>query len=213
MLKKKFVLFDLDGTLIDSSGPIKFLWDKWALNQGLDPAVVYQYSVGRLAIDTMKYFMGDSETLINMSRLFVNEELLLANDVVGIPGAIEFANAIPVNQWAIVTSCSYELACARMSAVNLPRPNVLVTAETVPRGKPNPDCYIKAADLLNARAEDCVVFEDSDAGIMSANLAKMDVISINNASDLSILNISDFNDISIRINDLRELILEDRNDR
>lgn len=210
--KKKYIFFDLDGTLIDSSGPIRYLWEKWSINHSLDPSVVYEYSVGRPAIDTMSHFLGERDTLKDMSLNFVKDELNLANDVVSIPGAIEFTKCIPSGQWAIVTSCSYELACARMAAVNLEPPNILVTSETVQRGKPNPDCYNKAAQLLNTDPNECVVFEDSDAGILSANLANMDVISFRNTSQIAIFNLTDFNNISISSDDSSYLTLEALND-
>lgn len=211
--KKKYILFDLDGTLVDSSGPIKYLWDKWSFDHGLDSLNVYNYSIGRPAIDTMRHFLGEINGLKCMSDLFVQNELDLANDVVSIPGAIDFVKSIPANQWCIVTSCSKELAYARMAAVNLDLPNVLVTSESVIRGKPNSDCYIKAAELLNARSNDCVVFEDSNAGILSANSAGMDVISVNNLNNTAIFCISDYFDIVIREDNSRFLTLEARNEQ
>ncbi|MFI8526311.1 HAD family hydrolase, partial [Promicromonospora sukumoe] len=82
-----------------------------------------------------------------------------------------FVASIPGHLRAVVTSASRDLALARLAAAGIPLPDVLVAAQDVTVGKPAPDPYLRAAELLGASPADCVVLEDSDNGIRSARAA------------------------------------------
>jgi mannitol-1-/sugar-/sorbitol-6-phosphatase len=80
------------------------------------------------------------------------------------------------------------LATTRLKQTGLPIPRVLVGAEDVEKGKPDPECYLKGAQLLGATAEWCVVVEDTPAGIQAARSAGMVPIAVattHRASELS----------------------------
>lgn len=66
-----------------------------------------------------------------------------------------------------------------MRAGQLPAPLVLITAEQVPRGKPQPDPYLLGAEKLGFRPADCIVVEDAIAGIQSGLAAGCPVIAVN----------------------------------
>jgi sugar-phosphatase len=70
--------------------------------------------------------------------------------------------------WAVVTSAPRELAVRRMLGAGLPVPDVLVPADEVARGKPAPDSYLRAAELLGVEPRTCVAFEDAEPGVRSA---------------------------------------------
>ena len=70
------------------------------------------------------------------------------------------------------------LATTRIRVLGLPQPAVLVTADDVARGKPDPEPYLKGAQGLGMKAADCVVIEDAPAGIRAAHGAGMRVISM-----------------------------------
>jgi sugar-phosphatase len=69
-------------------------------------------------------------------------ELNDVEGVIAIPGAVAFLNSLPGDQWALVTSAPKELALRRLRAAGIAPPAVLVTAEDVAVGKPDPACYV-----------------------------------------------------------------------
>jgi sugar-phosphatase len=100
------------------------------------------------------------------------------DDIVAISGADAFLRALPADRWALVTSAPRKLALRRIQAAGLIEPPVLVTADDVTHGKPAPDCFLMAAEILGVRPEDCLVWEDAPAGIAAAEAAGMACIVI-----------------------------------
>ena len=94
------------------------------------------------------------------------------------PGAVELVHSIPEGRWGVVTSGTRLLASARLRYCGLPVPKVLVTADDVAHGKPDPEPYLKGAELLGFDPADCLVVEDAPAGIESARAGGMKVIGI-----------------------------------
>ncbi|PYX41304.1 MAG: hypothetical protein DMG81_04105, partial [Acidobacteria bacterium] len=92
--------------------------------------------------------------------------------------AVALLNSIPPGRWCVVTSGTRFLATTRMRKFGIPIPEILVTADDVSNGKPDPEPYRKGAELLKVSPGDCVVFEDAPAGIRSAQAAGMKVISL-----------------------------------
>ena len=165
-------LFDMDGTLVDSSAVVEHVWSEFGLRHGLDPRTILAYAHGRQAIDTVTHFLpeaSDDERAAIVSEL-IAEEVSRTDGIVEIPGAIDFVDALaeaaaPV---AVVTSAPRELAVARLRAAGVRIPAVLVAAEDVERGKPDPQGYLLAAERLGVPIGECVVFEDAEAGIAAA---------------------------------------------
>ena len=95
---------------------------------------------------------------------------------------------LPADAWAIVTSARLEPALRHLAAARLPVPQVLITAELTPRGKPDPSGYRLAAEQLGIAPAGCLVIEDSPAGLRAALDAGMTAIGVTNthtASELS----------------------------
>jgi sugar-phosphatase len=92
------------------------------------------------------------------------------------PGAIEVSNSIPNGQWGVVTSGTRALASARLQLGGFQAPKVLVTADDVVNGKPHPEHYLRGAQLLGVKPEECLVIEDAPAGIRAAHAAGMKVV-------------------------------------
>ncbi|MGH7695230.1 MAG: HAD-IA family hydrolase, partial [Gemmatimonadaceae bacterium] len=86
--------------------------------------------------------------------------------------------AIPDSRRALVTSGGRALALMRMQAAGLPVPSVLVAAEDVQTGKPDPDCYMLAARRLGFEASECVVVEDTPPGIAAGRAAGAHVVAL-----------------------------------
>jgi len=104
-------------------------------------------------------------------------------------GAAEALRAVSPARYAVVTSCPLRVARRLLQMAGLPDPPVLVTAEDVAHGKPEPDCYLLAAQRLGVRAERCLVFEDTDHGVAAARAAGMDVIAVGRGRNLGDLTI------------------------
>jgi len=165
-------LFDMDGTLVDSTAVVESVWTEFCLDHGLDPTVLLAYAHGRQAADTIVHFLPeltDAERL-ELARSLVAQELTRTAGIVEIPGAGRMltrllADGAPV---AVVTSAPRELAVVRMRAAGIPVPDVLVAAEDVASGKPDPQGYRLAASRIGVPIADCVVFEDAEAGLLAA---------------------------------------------
>jgi mannitol-1-/sugar-/sorbitol-6-phosphatase len=176
------VLFDLDGTLIDSDAAVARTWAAWSVKRGVDLHVIMRVSPGRPGIETI------SELAVGLTSAEINadaeENLRLEqadlDDVSAMPGAIGLLTSYDKLgvQWGIVTSCPRPLALARMGASRLPQPPVLVTADDVPQGKPDPACYRRAAGLLGVEAHRCLVVEDAVAGVRAGQAAGMTVAGV-----------------------------------
>jgi mannitol-1-/sugar-/sorbitol-6-phosphatase len=171
------LLFDNDGVLVDSDASVELSWSRWAVGWGLDPAAVAAMVHGRRSADTVALLIGPADrarALADIDRYEVED----AATVTALPGAAELLAALPVGTWAVVTSGRRELTTARLAAAGLPVPKVLVGAEDVPAGKPDPAGYRLAAEALGLAPEDCVVLEDSGAGVAAGRAAGSTVVGV-----------------------------------
>jgi sugar-phosphatase len=176
-LPARGLLFDADGVLVDSDASVVTAWTRWAGRWELDPAVVLPMVHGRRSADTVALLIGDADrarALAEIDRFEVED----AAAVTTCPGAAALLGSLPAGSWAVVTSGTRPLATARLLATGLLTPAVLVTADDVPRGKPDPAGYLLAAKWLGLPASDCVAFEDSPAGIAAALAAGAAVVGV-----------------------------------
>lgn len=171
------ILFDLDGVLVDSTVCIERHWKRWAQRHGVDLQEILTAAHGRRSIDTIRliapFLSAESE-----AQLLEQAEAQDTEGLVTFPGAARLLAALHAQSWAVVTSGSRALATARLHAAGLPLPQVLLTAEDVTSGKPDPEGYLKAAQQLGVLAQHCVVIEDAPAGIQAARTALMPVIAV-----------------------------------
>jgi sugar-phosphatase len=171
------ILFDMDGTLIDSTVAVERQWRRWALRHGLDPAPIVAVAHGRRTLDTLGVMAPHLASHEEAER-FDAEEAADSEGVVAVPGALALITGLPLNRWAIVTSAKRALAEARLLSVCLPVPPVVVSADDVNRGKPDPEGYLLAAQMLGARPASCLVLEDTPAGVAAGLDAGMQVIGV-----------------------------------
>jgi sugar-phosphatase len=180
------ILFDMDGVLIDSAPAVERVWRVWACEHGLDPATVVGQAHGRRSIETIRAVAP----ALNAERENITVEQMEIDDkegVTALPGAAELLSNLPADRVAVVTSATLPLALARLGYAGLPVPPRLITAEDVLEGKPSPEPYLKGAALLGLAANDCLVFEDTPAGITSANGAGARAIGLSTTYPLSAL--------------------------
>ena len=169
-------LFDMDGTLLNSIAAAERVWSTWAERHGLDVAAFLKTIHGARAIDTITRQALPGVDPGVEAQWITQAELDDVYGVVAIPGAVEFLNGLPGDQWALVTSAPRALALRRLHAAGIAPPAVLVTAEDVARGKQDPACYVLGAQRLGVTVQDCLVFEDATVGIRAGEAAGADVV-------------------------------------
>jgi sugar-phosphatase len=170
------VLFDLDSTLVDSSAAVDRSWRRWAAEYDLTTADLGEHT-GLPSRETVARLLVPEDVDVG-AALIEQLEVTDTNGVVALPGAAEAMAAVPVDRQAVVTSCTAALASARLIAAGLVPPRVVVTVDRLRHGKPAPDGYLLAAAELGSAAPDCLVVEDSAAGISAARAAGCAVLAV-----------------------------------
>src|SRR5664280_1635666 len=155
------ILFDLDGTLVDSVGSVERSWRQLA------------DKIGRPWPEVRPHIHG-----VPVAQVMAMLEPDMSPERVAEPSAARVLAALPPDRVAIVTSGGTRLASARIAAAGLPTPGVVVTADDVTVGKPDPAPYLMGAKLLGFPPQRCLVVEDAPAGVASAKAAGSPVIGV-----------------------------------
>ena len=169
-------LFDMDGTLLDSIASANRVWTRWANKHGIDPETLLRTMHGARAVDTISRLNVPGMNAEHEADAITRAEIADVDGVVAIAGAVPFLRSLPSDRWAVVTSAPRALAERRLDAAGIPTPPLLVTAEDVSRGKPAPGCYLRAAASLGIEPRECLVWEDTRAGIGAAEAAGAHVV-------------------------------------
>lgn len=168
------VLFDMDGTLVESTKSVERAWSVIAAEFGLDAAALLADCHGRPAPDTVRRFCPDADeaTVARAAARQLELQYTDLADVVATPGCAEVLAAVERSglRWAVVTSADVPLAAARLGRCGI-RPPLLVTADDTSRGKPDPEGYLAAARGLGADIRRCLVVEDSPVGVEAGKRA------------------------------------------
>ncbi len=170
------ILFDLDGVLMDSTPSVSRQWSLWARENNIDPQKV-ELVHGRPTIEGVRLVAPHLDVEAEAKKI-EQREMDDTEGVVVMPDAAELLRSLPPERWGIVTSGTRRLAMSRLKAGNLPVPEVLISADDVVNGKPNPEPYLKGAALLKVKPEECLVIEDAPAGIDAAHAAGMRVVGL-----------------------------------
>ena len=173
----KAVLLDLDGVLVDSTASIQRVLASWSELRSVDVDELMRLSHGRRVVDTLKLVAPHLDPASEVAVLDAME-VDDAREVTATPGASQLLNMIPIDAWAVVTSASRAVARARMGSAGLPLPQILISAEDVALGKPDPQGYLKAARSLGVAPSDCLVVEDAPAGIEAGQAAGIRVVAV-----------------------------------
>jgi mannitol-1-/sugar-/sorbitol-6-phosphatase len=169
------LLVDLDGTLVESSAPVRRAWAAFAKRHGLDPDEVHSFAQGRPSSETVRLLAPSADHAAE-AALVEAAETTDTDGVFALPGAGDLlSSGYPL---AIVTSCSSLLAEVRLRAAGLPRPEVVISSSMVTRGKPDPEGFLLGARRLNVTAARCAVLEDSPIGIDAGCAAGARVIAL-----------------------------------
>ncbi|OBA59937.1 phosphatase [Mycobacterium sp. 1100029.7] len=178
VLYGKRILFDIDGTLVDSTATVERSWGTWAQEYGVDYEELLKVCHGRRTEDTVAQFVAPDDRAAATARLLALQELADLDGVLALPGARRLLDALPHSHWAVVTSGPRSLMAARLAAARLPAPTLLIGAEDVSHGKPNPESYLKAAAALGFEAQECLVVEDAPAGVGAGRAAGAQVLAV-----------------------------------
>ncbi|MFE7895548.1 HAD family hydrolase [Streptomyces sp. NPDC057412] len=180
VLTARALLLDMDGTLVNSDAVVERIWRRWADRHGLDGDEVMKVVHGRQGYASMALLLPGrpmEQNHADNARMLA-EETADMDGVVPVPGAAEFLASLSGLPHALVTSADVALSTARMGAAGLALPDVRVTAESVGASKPDPEGFLKGAAELGVEPADCVVFEDSGAGIQAGRAAGMRVVGV-----------------------------------
>ncbi|EEB90807.1 hypothetical protein MPER_10940 [Moniliophthora perniciosa FA553] len=175
-VEAKAVLFDMDGTLIDSSGAVTAAWNllKETGYDFLDLDDILASAHGYRTIDALRKWckIKDEDLLKKEVQRF--EEAILSNaskaeggGIVALPGVKGLLGGIQ----GFFPPATFFYASKALPAAGLKTPINFVTAESVEKGKPAPDPYLLGAKLSNAPPETCIVVEDAPTGIRAGKAA------------------------------------------
>lgn len=192
------VLFDMDGTLVDSTPVVEQVWSEFAARYGLDSVEILRTSHGVRAIDTVRRFAPAGADVEALASELGAMERVRTGGIVSLPGAAEILSILPGDAVALVTSADRILADIRMDAAGLAMPTTAVTADLITRGKPHPEGYLRAAELLGVEPADALVFEDAPAGIAAGLAAGIRTVGVGpNTGPLpaGVLHINDYTSV------------------
>lgn len=176
------ILFDIDSTLVDSTPAVTRVWTAFAAQRGLDIDHIMAVSHGRRTEDTLAELIPATEVRDALAQLDHMERGDL-DGVIALPTVADILHRLPASRWAAVTSGAREVMENRLRAAGLPVPCVLVTAEDVTAGKPDPQGYLAAAAALGVDPSDCLVVEDAPAGILAGRASGATVLGVATSHD------------------------------
>ena len=196
------VLFDMDGTLVDSTTVVEQVWGEFAARYGLDFAEILRTSHGVQAADTVRRFAPAGADVEALTEELGAMERVRTAGIVALPGAADLLRSLPAEAVALVTSADRTLADIRMEAAGLAMPATAVTADLVTKGKPHPEGYLMAAGLLGVSPQDAAVFEDAPAGIAAGVAAGIRTVAVGpNTGELpaGVLHIPDYSAVTASV--------------
>ena len=173
----KAILFDLDGVLINSSSVVERHWERWAISHDVSFKHVMEVAHGRTSAEIIRLVAPH----LDAEQEGRNREAAEGIDTEGLEvyaSAYDLLRGLPVGSWAVVTSGNLQTATTRLRYGDFTPPSILITADDVRRGKPEPEAYLLAAQGLGVPPEQCVVIEDAPAGIEAAHAAGMHTIAV-----------------------------------
>ena len=176
-LRAEALLLDMDGTLVHSTTEVETVWRLWCQSHRLDPEPVLAMCHGVRSREVIRALAPQLD-LAREVALLDELEIQHAEVAEAVAGASAVLAALAPDRWALVTSASQRVARHRLASAGLPLPRLLIGAEDVVRGKPDPEPYLLAARQLGLAPADCLVFEDAPAGIRSALQAGCQVVQI-----------------------------------
>lgn len=217
------LLIDMDGTLVDSGASVERSWNRFLEEEGSDRRFepsLHGRPAKQLIAELLPHLDADQQRAAG--EKIERYEIEDASGTVTMPGTARLLDELAQvkeqlgrNVWAIATSCTRALFEARWSFTDLPHPPVLVTADQVEHGKPDPEPYLRAAQELGVDPTRCIVLEDAIGGLRAGRAAGCRTIALTtttSASDLereADLVLTSLDELTVRT-DNGQLVLERR---
>jgi beta-phosphoglucomutase family hydrolase len=178
------LIFDLDGTLSNSLPVHMATWNKVGETYGFkfDPQIMLEMT-GRATIEFARHIVeyyglsADPEEIVKLKQKSFRDSAQLLEPVDEIITIVkEYHGKLPI---AVGTGASRKSTEVQLNELGIARYfDAIVTADDVTRHKPNPDTFLKCAELMGVEPEKCQVFEDGDLGIEAAKKAGMMVTDV-----------------------------------
>ena len=182
---KRGAIFDMDGTLLDTEKVYQEGWHDVALEFGEEPswelAHLESGASGPYMYETVKRFYPNVDPHEYVEHVIAYMQRKTAEHIDLMPGVTEILSFFKENdvRLAVASSSPREIIKANLDRVGvLDYFEVIVAGEEVAHGKPSPDIFLKAAELLKLPPEDCYVFEDSLNGMRAGAAAKCAAVMI-----------------------------------
>lgn len=177
------LLFDMDGTIIDSTDAIVKYWRQLGREIGVDGDLILETSHGRRSVDVLAIHAPHLATWEHVCTAEGAIPLQYGKDAVEIPGSRDLLDKLEAAgaPWAVVTSGTRPLVTGWLDVMKLAHPKYLVTAEEVENGKPDPAGYrlgAKRLGLSHVDPSEVVVFEDAPAGVKAGKNAGFRVVAL-----------------------------------
>ncbi len=179
-LRVDAMIFDMDGVVLDTGDIYARHWRRWGEGHGLDyESDIVHVHPGRPPVQTIRVVAPHLDAEAESARF--NESLDggdEGDEIVAMPGALALLTGLPPDRWAIATSAFRLIARQWLAQAGLPEPAALVTVDDIRNGKPSPDPYLRAAELLGRETRRCLVIEDAPAGISAGKAAGATVLAV-----------------------------------
>jgi HAD superfamily hydrolase (TIGR01509 family) len=187
------VIFDMDGVLLDSGAHHREAWRQLLADLGVDPAPdFWRRTIGRPAEEAVVQLLDRPVPPAEVVRLARRKRehytRLARRGMLPVAGAPAFVASLAARRVprAVASSASRQDVEALLTEIGVRRYfEVIVTADDVSRGKPDPEVYLRAAAGLDRPPAECLVFEDSLVGVHAARSAGMRVIGLSTAHSAS----------------------------
>ncbi len=179
-LRVDAMIFDMDGVVIDSGDVYAKHWRLWGAEHGLDyETQIARVHPGRPPVETIRLVAPHLDAVAESVRFNDSLDADGGDDAIAaMPGAAALLADLPSDRWAIATSAFRLIARQWLAQVGLPEPVALVTVDDIEHGKPAPDPYLRAAELLGRDPRRCLVVEDAPAGISAGKAAGAQVLAV-----------------------------------
>ncbi len=185
------VIWDLDGVIIDSAEEHRQAWQRLAQEEGLPFSDAdFWATFGKRDDDIITILWGQQSPervreLADRKEAYFRD--LIRKTAAPLPGAVELLRGLHAAGFLQALASSAPVANIQLISEVLGLRQyltVLVSGETVARGKPAPDIFLKAAEELGVSPGRCVVIEDAVAGVQAAHAAGMRCIAVAGDRDL-----------------------------
>jgi sugar-phosphatase len=192
-LRVEAMIFDMDGVVIDSGDVYARHWRRWAAEHGFDyDADIAHVHPGRPPLDTVRVVAPLLDAVAETARFNAALDVDEGQDeIAAMPGAAALLAGLPPDRWAIATSAFGQIARQWLAHAGLPEPAAMVTVDDIEHGKPAPDPYLRAAELLGRDPRRCLVVEDAPAGITAGKAAGATVLAVRTSHELADLGQAD----------------------